>query len=284
MGHFTMVMKAYVCRTFRTMTFVFIRSVQILCTQYSSPKNHQFVQCLYCYWRWSASASVALNHVRYITEAFICKCGRTRYFVQGLSVLEEDLKDLRLLKHTELHTKTHRYSISNHIGVEVRSLLMDADINRWGEWQYLKMLTFNLHSAITPSHTSFVSFFPAEFYPFSFLPSAYNVFLCQFNILLLSLVINVAFVTIILPSSCICLFFTLASPTHVVSFPFFLFLHFCLFPLSLYYCTKYDYAITIKSYHILSLCLISVATFLLTPLSMALKPTQFLCLQTFLIL
>lgn len=56
-------------------------------------------------------------------------------------------------------TQTHRYSISNHIGVEVRSVLMDADINRWGEWQYLKMLTFNLHSAITPSHTSFVSFF-----------------------------------------------------------------------------------------------------------------------------
>lgn len=104
----TMVMIAYVCRTFRTMTFVFIRCVQILCTQYSSPTNHQFVLCLYCYWRWSASASVALNHVRYITEAFICKCGRTRYFVQGLSVLEEDLKDLRL------HTDTQVQYIQPH--------------------------------------------------------------------------------------------------------------------------------------------------------------------------
>lgn len=166
----------------------------------SSPTNHQFVLCLYCYWRWSASASVALNHVRYITEAFICKCGRTRYFVQGLFVLKEDLKDLRL------HTDTQVQYIQPHwCGVEVRSLLMDADINRWGEWQYLKMLTFNLHLALTPSRTSFVSFFPAEFYPFSFLPSAYNVFLSQFNILLLSLFVNVAFVTIILLSTCICL-------------------------------------------------------------------------------
>lgn len=85
-------------------------------------------------------------------------------------------------------TQTHWYSISNHIGVEVRSVLMDADINRWGEWQYLKMLTFNLHSAITPSHTSFVSFF-----------------IYIYHILLLSLFINVAFVTIILLSTYICL-------------------------------------------------------------------------------
>lgn len=124
---------------------------------------------------------------------------------EGHAILYKDFLFWRRIWKIYDCTQTHRYSISNHIGVEVRSLLMDADINRWGEWQYLKMLTFNLHLALTPSRTSFVSFFPAEFYPFSFLPSAYNVFLSQFNILLLSLFVNVAFVTIILLSTCICL-------------------------------------------------------------------------------
>lgn len=124
---------------------------------------------------------------------------------EGHAILYKDFLFWRRIWKIYDCTQTHGYSISNHIGVEVRSLLMDADINRWGEWQYLKMLTFNLHLALTPSRTSFVSFFPAEFYPFSFLPSAYNVFLSQFNILLLSLFVNVAFVTIILLSTCICL-------------------------------------------------------------------------------